>query len=86
MAIKDIQSGRRLFATVNDRLGFANSQIIPGDQICIFDGSPIAHVIRDINSSPEEKRYTLVSEAYLHGAMNGEVDGWGLEGQEITLV
>lgn len=86
IAIKDIQSCRRLFVTVNDRLGFGNSQITPGDQICIFDGSPITHVIRDTNSPSVEKRYALVSEAYLHGAMNGEVDEWGLESQELTLV
>jgi hypothetical protein len=43
-------------------------------------------VIRDTNSPSVEKRYALVSEAYLHGAMNGEVDEWGLESQELTLV
>jgi hypothetical protein len=43
-------------------------------------------VIREINNQSAEKKYSLVAEAYLHGAMNGEVEGWGLESQEITLL
>jgi hypothetical protein len=43
-------------------------------------------VVREINSPSREKKYTLVAEAYLHGAMNGEADWWGLESEEITLL
>jgi hypothetical protein len=86
LAIKYIQGGRRLFISAGNRLGFADSRILPGDRVCIFDGSMTAHVIREINSQSREKEYILVAESYLHGAMNGEVDGWGLESEEITLL
>jgi hypothetical protein len=46
----------------------------------------LPYLIRDYGDSSQGVSYRLVRQAYLNGAMNGEVDGWGFESRDITLI
>jgi len=52
------------------------------DTICIFSGSSVPHIIRELPNG----NYHLVGEAYIHGIMDGEVMDWeGIEWKDIRL-
>jgi hypothetical protein len=72
---------RRLFITKNGLLGLASADIRQGDQITILLGSDMPFVMRDCDQDSMEPKgieqesdnvpKQLISEAYVHGAMDG---------------
>jgi hypothetical protein len=52
-----------------------------GDRLCVFEGSPVPHVLR---SAGDDGCFYLYGDAYVHGFMNGEA--LEREGEWITLV
>ena len=73
---------RGLCLTTDGYLGMTARNVRVGDQICVLLGGDIPFVLR-----PDEGRntYRLVGEAYLHGFMQGEALGLGLQIQDITI-
>jgi hypothetical protein len=68
--------------TQDGRLGWMPLHTKKGDQICIFDGAKVPHVIR----RSERGTFKLIGECYVQGLMNGEVLALaGLQREEISL-
>jgi hypothetical protein len=57
---------------------------MPGDKLCLFDGSESFHIVRKQGFKPIV--YQLVGELWLHGMMSGEAEALGLENVDINLV
>jgi hypothetical protein len=72
---------RRPLATDTGFVGLAPSNAEPGDDICVFEGSRIAYVVR----KREDDEFCLVGEAYVHGVMYGEL-AEGAKFRDIVLV
>ena len=61
--------GRIPFVTQKGHLGLSSERVKQGDKIAIIAGSQVPFVLR-----PEDKgQFSLVSEAYVDGIMDGEV-------------
>lgn len=73
---------RRLFTTVQGRLGVSTRSLKTGDKVCIIWGCPIPIVLRY-----SQTRFELVGDTYVHGIMMGEgvVDLTKGSSREITL-
>jgi hypothetical protein len=52
-------------------MGWASQRAAIGDQMCVFQGSDIIHVLRRQKNDMGEA-YELLGGAYLHGYMQGE--------------
>lgn len=78
--------GRSTFVTKDNRFGEVRGRVMPGDQVCLFDGAPIYYLLRRCETETRKGTYRLTSKAYLHNAMDGEVDALGLESREKVLV
>lgn len=70
--VKDVGINRCLFAT--DKGGFGVGPLItrPGDVCSLIYGADVAFMLRPI---PDTSEYKLLGEAFVHGAMNGEIEG-----------
>lgn len=60
---------RRLFVTPSDYLGFGPHSLAEDDEVWLLVGGKTPFVLR----RADEGRYRLVGEAYIHGAMFGEL-------------
>ncbi|CAO2656553.1 Nn.00g053560.m01.CDS01 [Neocucurbitaria sp. VM-36] len=79
-------AGRQLFRTKEGKLGFTKRGVQAGDVVCVFNGSPIVHVLRGVSDVDSEKPiWRFVGDAYVHGLMNGEADGMDIEARDIVL-
>ena len=79
---------RRLFRTVNGRLGLGPQTMQKGDAIWILAGGNTPFILRHIASSQKsgDPIYSLIAPAYLHGVMDGEATGGEEEGEMEELV
>lgn len=75
---------RQLFKTDAGRIGFGKKGVRTGDTLCIFNGAPVPHLLRDIEDEPSEL-YALFGEAYVHGIMNGQLDRMEFERKNIVI-
>lgn len=58
---------RRLFTTVQGRLGVSTRSLKAGDKVCIIWGCPIPLLLRH-----SQAHFELVGDTYVHGIMEGE--------------
>jgi len=72
---------RRLFRTDQGFLGVGLDDLDVGDELWVLAGARTPSVLRKTESGNRK----FMGEAYVHGMMRGEVLGWGLEIQSITL-
>ncbi|MCJ1250469.1 hypothetical protein MMC30_007697 [Trapelia coarctata] len=63
-------SQRTLFETSRGYFGLGPAQLQTGDNVCVFFGCNVPHILRVRRGTQE---HLLVGEAYVHGIMNGEV-------------
>jgi hypothetical protein len=81
--IGDATDGRQFFVTEDGHMGLGLHGLVEGDQVCILYGLPVPFVIRDKGNG----FYSLLSECYVEGLMNGEAIQMGnLEESFISLV
>ncbi|KAL8855592.1 MAG: hypothetical protein Q9178_007784 [Gyalolechia marmorata] len=75
---------RRVIMTERGRLGLVPAETRHSDVVCVMDGVDVALVLRKNDSGT----YVLVGEAYIHGAMDGEIlfAGEHAETQSVDLV
>jgi hypothetical protein len=73
--------GRLPFVTQKGHLGLSSERVMPGDAIAIIAGSQVPFVIR----SQDKGQFSVVSEAYVDGIMDGEIVG-ASDYSYITLV
>jgi hypothetical protein len=82
----------QLFKTAGGQIGYARVGVREGDMICLFNASPVFHVLRreaDRTEGALGDRYEthrLMGDAYVHGWMRGETEGMDFEEREIVLV
>jgi hypothetical protein len=73
---------RRFCSTENGRMGAVPRKAEEGDQVCIFLGAEVPHVLRPTGSGT----YMLIGDCYMDGVMDGEVlSTEGQNGKEIVL-
>ena len=60
---------RRVVMTEGERIGLVPAETEPLDVLCIMDGLDVPLVLRKRDSGS----YILIGEAYIHGAMDGEI-------------
>ncbi|TKA48527.1 hypothetical protein B0A54_00663 [Friedmanniomyces endolithicus] len=60
-------AGRVLFTTDSGFVGLSRTTINVGDQVCLLAGGQTPFVLRSLRD-----KYQLVSEAYVHGIMDGK--------------
>ena len=72
---------RRLCITSSGHLGWVSPVAEKGDQICIFDGAPLCHVIAPCGGG----YYNLIGSCYVQGLMFGEAVDLDLELRKINL-
>jgi hypothetical protein len=68
-----LTDGRRLMETEEGLVGWAHPLARPGDQIFLLAGCTMPVILRRLGRSMESLTYTVVGDAYLHGAMYGEL-------------
>jgi hypothetical protein len=77
-------SARRVFSTEQGDLGIAHQGAKAGDEVVVVVGAAVPFVVREI----EGGAYVLIGEAFVHGAMDGEVlagkDPLDLEGLRLV--
>ena len=71
---------RRMILTAEERIGLVPAATRLGDKICIMDGLDVPLVLRPLDTAV--RSYVLIGEAYIHGAMDGEID---VEAETIVL-
>jgi len=78
----------RLFRTKDHWIGKGPESLKAGDEVWVIPGAKVAFVLRPLDSSPGEGTHTLVGQAYIHGAMSGELHEVldGREPVEVILV
>jgi hypothetical protein len=54
--------------------------------ICLLTGLPVFHVLRKTGETEDGEQWKIVSDAYLQGLMNGEVDEMDVDVQDVALV
>lgn len=59
----------------------APTSALPGDIVCVVFGAIVQYVLRRISG----KGFELVGEAYVHGIMDGEAIGLGLQEEVFYL-
>jgi hypothetical protein len=60
---------RRIVATSSGRVGLVPAETQPGDFLCLVMGLDVPFVLRQFDAD----LYILVGEAYINGAMDGEI-------------
>jgi hypothetical protein len=82
----------QLFKTAGGKIGYARAGVREGDMICLFNASPVFHVLRReadrTEGAPGDRyeTYRLLGDAYVHGWMKGETEDMDFEEREIVLV
>jgi hypothetical protein len=82
----------QLFKTARGQIGYARAGVREGDMICLFNASPVFHVLRREADRTEGalgdryETYRLMGDAYVHGWMRGETEDMDFEEREIVLV
>ena len=78
----------RFCKTRNGRLGQCQPGSKVGDVVCVFFSAPTPFVIRPRpkDDSDEMITFEFVGECYIHGVMDGEALGMGLEEEMFVLV
>jgi hypothetical protein len=63
---------RKFFNTINDRVGLASSDMMPGDVICVLDNEFPVFLLRYSEATEEKKDNVArsVRDAYVHGRIN----------------
>lgn len=74
---------RRIFLTSGGSLGIGSARIKPGDIVVVLQGAEVPFVIREDCSKCDA--YNLISEAYVHGIMYGELMNGGPEAREFQI-
>lgn len=76
---------RSFFSTVSGRFVLGPSHMQPGDLVCILFGGTVPFILRQaMNAEGEETgKFLLVGEAYVDGAMDGEVVSQLNQGQHV---
>jgi hypothetical protein len=88
MHLEDMQ----LFKTAGGQIGYARVGVREGDMICLFNASPVFHVLRREADRTEGalgdryETYRLMGDAYVHGWMKGETEDMDFEERDIVLV
>jgi hypothetical protein len=78
---------RRLILTKEGRFGFTIRGVKLNDVVCVFNGAPVAHVIRNVEDRTDRtETWHCVGDAYVHGLMYGEADGIETEEKDVMLV
>lgn len=73
---------RRVFVTSAGRLGLGGRSMKIGDNVFLFNGGPVPHVVRHDSGA----KYSLICEAYLSDAMQGELEELDFAEMDITLM
>lgn len=85
--VKDVGINRCLFATAKGGFGIGPLITRSGDVCCVIFGADVAFVLRPTSGSSE---YRLLGESFVHGVMNGEIEGMLQRGevvqQTLTIV
>ncbi|KAL1846610.1 hypothetical protein Daus18300_014201 [Diaporthe australafricana] len=85
--VKDVGINRCLFSTFKGGFGIGPLITRPGDVCCVIFGADVPFILRPNAGSPG---YRLLGEAFVHGVMNGEIEGMLQRGQitqqTITIV
>ena len=76
---------RKLITTEKGYVGIALEAVKQGDAIAVLLGCSMPMVLRKVVGTPDEDRYWVIGECYVHGIMHGEAMGWGLATQDIEL-
>lgn len=76
--VKDVGINRCLFATAKGGFGIGPLITKPGDVCGLICGADVAFVLRP---NSDTSAYRLLGEAFVHGAMNGEIGGMLQNGQ-----
>ncbi len=63
------------FITVDGHMGIGSRKMQKGDDVFILFGGRIPYILRQVGD-----HFRLVGECYIHGLMNGEVNGFGKTG------
>lgn len=76
---------RSLCLTNGGRLGLPSIRAQRGDKLCVFDGCGLVFILRSVPG--EDNKYRLISDAHVHGCMQGEIhDREDLESEDIAIV
>lgn len=78
--VKDVGINRCLFATAKGGFGLGPLITRPGDVCCLILGADVAFVLRP---SSDTSGYRILGEAFVHGVMNGEIEGMLQRGQVV---
>ncbi|KAK5166858.1 uncharacterized protein LTR77_007587 [Saxophila tyrrhenica] len=73
---------RALCITARGRLGLVFASTVVGDSIVALAGGQVLYVLRHTGTAEERDEY--IGEAYVHGLMDGEVDGLVERGEVST--
>lgn len=77
--VEDVSLGRKMFRTKEGYIGTAPVTIQDGDLICVLKGGQTPYALRE-----EKEGYRFIGACYVHGVMDGEAMGMGLE--EVAFV
>lgn len=78
--VKDVGINRCLLATAKGGFGIGPLVTRPGDVCCVIFGADVPFILRP---SADTSGYRLLGEAFVHGVMNGEIEGMLQSGQVI---
>lgn len=78
--VKDVGINRCLLATEKGGFGIGPLITRPGDVCCLIYGADVAFVLRPCFGT---SAYKLLGEAFVHGVMNGEIEGMLQSGQVV---
>jgi hypothetical protein len=80
-SVGQIIEDKDIFLTTKGYLGLGQEGFQIGDIICVFSGGEVPFLLRHI-SLPEDRKFQLLSECYVHGVMDGEA----LQGRNDTFL
>lgn len=80
-----VNLGMRLVTTERGHVGMALETVERTDVVAVLLGCSIPMVLRQVQGDAGYLKWKVVGECYLHGSMNGEAMGWGLETEDIVL-
>jgi hypothetical protein len=82
----------QVFKTAEGKIGYARAGVREGDMICLFNASPVFHVLRreayrtEGTLGDRYETYRFMGDAYVHGWMKGETEDMDFEERDIVLV
>jgi hypothetical protein len=72
-----------LFVTEKGYIGLGHETCAADDIVCIFTGGEVPYIVRAAGGRDD---YTFLGECYVHGIMDGEAMGGGVDFEQFTLV